>query len=123
MNGFSAFFPGRAFLHLLTVLFVLSVGPACWLADWNIIPRKNVREAFQPLARIGFATGGIRFERALIWYGKLFSPPDRYDSPVPLPYRYWETPMVEGLASDARPKDPVWDDLMRRRSTRNRHRQ
>jgi hypothetical protein len=108
-------------LRLLTVLYMLSVGPACWLADWNLVPRKMVREAFQPLARIGFATGDIQFERGLIWYGKLFSPPDRYDSPLPLPYRYWETPTVERLASDARP-DPVWEELMRRRSSRRRWR-
>lgn len=104
----------------LPVLYFASVGPACWMADWNNMPRETVLAAFRPIARIGFSTGGIPFERALTWYGKLFSPPDRYDSPMPLAYRYWEEPIVERLASEARP-NPAREEL-KRRSSRSRQR-
>ena len=99
----------------LTIVYVLGVGPACWLVDRDRISRNSAARIYAPLARIGLKVGGARFEGVLVWYGKLYSPPDRYDSPIPLPYRPWQQPFVKSLVSDARPTDPVWEALKAKR--------
>ena len=52
---------------LMPVLYVASFGPACWLAERHMLPRKHVAMIYEPLVERGIQNRST-FEKSLLWY-------------------------------------------------------
>ena len=60
-----------AALFPLPVLYVLSFGPACWLADRNVLDFNTVIRAYPLLCPCVLYGGDYVWSRAVCWYGKI----------------------------------------------------
>jgi hypothetical protein len=59
----------------MPVLYVASFGPACWLADRDLISGELVDSTFQPFADFCIDSGSNTIYKTARWYGELLPTP------------------------------------------------
>jgi hypothetical protein len=75
-----------AVTFMLPVLYVVSFGPASWLASWDLTPRRITAKIYYPILHMAF--DGPRWVLPpLAWYTEL----GEFDHGSILPTLYWET--------------------------------
>lgn len=67
-------------LCVLLVGYPLSFGPACWLADRDMLPDGLVESAYRPFV-IGVVEFGLA--KSACWYGELLPTPQPQPNPTP----------------------------------------
>ena len=65
----------------LPVLYVASFGPACWIADRELLSEYTVEFVYRPAVSLCITSGSQRLRDALLWYRRL----------IPNPQRKWST--------------------------------